>query len=225
MEVEVIPTSVPHSKEEFADAVRVAAQFSKQIHHDVDDGIFTHEVSWPFVKFREFGVVDYAGIQQQIGVHLMVEEPQQIVPQFIDAGAKSITVHLETFRKPSDFVALSKEWRARGVEVGAALLIDTDLDVLRNVRDACDFVHLMTIASIGRQGIQFDQRGYERVKAVGSLFPDLLIAADGGINTENIGQLAKSGARRFYVGQALMRAEDPIGSYRSLRSAAEGSLQ
>jgi len=223
--IEIIPTSVPHSSDEFAHASALAATFAQRIHHDVGDGVFAHEVTWPYVKFKTIGELSYQGLGGiTIDAHLMVEEPHTVAQRFLDAGVSRLTVHVEAFPHPEDIQTSAHIWRSRGVEVGLALLIDTPFDVLENLRSSMDFVHLMTIPSIGRQGIRFDPRAIDRVKSVHTKFPDLLICVDGGINAENIADLVRTGARRFCVGAAIMQASDPFAAYNVLKNAAESAL-
>jgi len=223
--IEIIPTVVPHSRDSFVAATQIAAQFTPRIHFDVDDGIFTHEVSWPFTKMGQIGPFDFAAIAPvAVDVHLMVEEPQKIIAHFIDAGAKRIIVHFETYPDKSAIFGSITECRSRGVEIGLALLIDTPIEVLAPFASKLDFVHLMTIAAIGRQGIRYDSRGADRVRAVHHNFPELMIQVDGGVNDTNIAELVRAGARRFGVGAAIMLQDDPRGSYQVIQSVAESAL-
>jgi ribulose-phosphate 3-epimerase len=222
--IEIIPTSVPHSKDEFADSARVIYGFTQNIHLDVADGIFAHEVTWPYIKFKEVGAFDLSQIHMQIEAHLMVEEPQALAMRFYEQGVRQIIMHAEPFHNKDEIMRAIEPLKTRGTKIGLAFLIDTPLDVLSVIGAECDFVHLMTIAAIGRQGIMYDKRGVDRVREVHKRFPQLVISVDGGVNETNIAELAKAGARRFCVGHAIMSSSDPVAEYTKLKSIAETAV-
>lgn len=212
---EIIPTIVPAS----FDDVRSAAKrysFARVIHIDVDDGRFVANTTWqPFEG-------EMLPTTASWDAHLMVSDTLESGIRYAKAGASRIIAHLEAFEEHAAIPALFEGWKAAGArEVGLAVKIDTSFESFVPYISLCDSVVLMTIARIGQQGSPFDPRGIERVRILHAQFPDLTIAADGGINESNIGDLARAGASRFYVGSAIATAHDPAGVYKRLLGIAE----
>jgi ribulose-phosphate 3-epimerase len=123
--------------------------------------------------------------------HLMVPKPEEIVGRWTERGAKKIIVH-----KLNGVIG-----RFRGrVEIGLGVEIQTPLEEIFPLVPQIDFLHLMSIAEIGRQGHRLDDRIFDRIRMVRKKFPQLAISVDGGINVTNLEMLKASGATRFVVG-------------------------
>ena len=88
--------------------------------------------------------------------------------------------------------------------------------------ELCDFVHLMTIAKVGKQGYKFDERSIERVEEVHRRYPKTIISVDGGETKDTVKELVQAGASRFCIGTALNKAKDPAKEYARLNEAAQG---
>jgi len=108
-------------------------------------------------------------------VHLMVEDPDSIIERWIKRGAKRVSIH-----KPS---AALVQYRDRA-EIGYAV----------------DFIHLMSIDDIGKQGEPLDDKIFGRVKLLQEKFPDKPISVDGGVNLNNYQKLLDAGTDRLVVG-------------------------
>lgn len=224
-EIEILPTSVPRTRDDFLFDARTISTFTNRMHLDVTDGAFTPGFSWPYYERGMLGEVTFADAPPLfIEVHLMVKEPRDIGLRFIDAGARRIIAHKESFSSPGDMQQTLELWRERGAEAGLALLLDTPIHTFAPQAGLCDFVHLMTIASIGTQGIPFDARGIDRVRVIHANFRGLTISVDGGVSEQNIGEMVRSGARRFCVGTAVMKAMEPSAAYGVIKIAAESAL-
>lgn len=124
-------------------------------------------------------------------VHLMVEEPEEIVERWIDRGARNIILH-----KFSERINNFKET----VRFGLAVELEVSLEEIFPLISEVDFVQLMSIAKIGEQGHQLDERIFGRILRLRDKFPKLEISIDGGINEMNLAKLRKMGANRFVVG-------------------------
>lgn len=225
-EPQIIPTYVPKDAADLAAGAGKIGTFAQSIHLDVNDGVFTPYVTWPYRShgfFDEFDMGGAAGLESE--VHLMVEEPRRVGIAFARAGAFRILGHVEGFADTGEAHGALDAWRGAGAsEVGLALLLETPLPVVEPLVRACDFLHLMTIAAIGVQGIPYDPRAPERVAHVRKRFPELPISVDGGVSAENIAQLRRAGASRFGVGSAIMKASDPAAAYARIKKIAEDAI-
>jgi ribulose-phosphate 3-epimerase len=228
---EVIPTNTcPKDLQEMVRRSEAFSAFAPVVHLDVSDNKFAPTQSWPFfegqwAELDGMGVgatkLPLAGAGLQYEVHLMIESPLSLGVAFARAGATRIIAHVESFTHADSARDAIRMWRLSGArEVGLAILMDTSLDALAPYASLCDEILVMTIASIGKQGIPFDERGITRVRELAHVYPQLVIAVDGVVSPENITLLREAGASRFCVGSSIEKQADPPSAYRELLALA-----
>ena len=223
--VEIIPTCVPKSAGDLANASRAIRAYASTIHIDITDGTFTSSCTWPYHKKDTYSSFDLSGAHElEKEIHLMVQDPREIGIQFARAGAFRILGHVEAFENEDDAHGALDAWRHAGArEVGLGLLWETPFEMLEHHALIMDVVHIMSIARIGTQGIPYEPSAPERVRAYHELHPDTLISVDGGVAESNIEDLVRAGARRFGVGSALSKATDPLAAFQRLKTLAENA--
>ncbi len=224
--IEIIPTCVPRDANDLARGADAMRGYSDEIHIDIDDGLFAPVVTWPYT---EAGMWDAGGISVPAGmrseVHLMVEDPRGIGIAFARAGARRIVAHIEAFGSAEEAHGALDAWRENGAEeAGLGMLMATSFEVIEPVVRACDVVHLMSIATIGTQGIPYEASAPARIAEFHARHPDMLLSVDGGVGESNIADLVRAGARRFGVGSAISKAADPAAAYAKLKVLAESAL-
>ncbi len=214
--IEIVPTVVPNT---FEDIVRVADAykgFASMIHVDVADGVFAPNKTW----LPELGDRLPNGMHYE--AHLMVNNPHEAGIAFLKAGAESLIGHAEAFTDANDAVRTFEAWREEGARlVQTGVLFQTELGTLEPLIPLSDFTLLMCIASIGVQGIPFEEKSIDRIRSFRGMYPNARINVDGGVSEKNIDALAASGATRFCVGSALSKAENPEAAYHTLFERAE----
>ncbi|OGG74571.1 hypothetical protein A3A37_01200 [Candidatus Kaiserbacteria bacterium RIFCSPLOWO2_01_FULL_52_36] len=224
--IEIIPTCVPMRDIDVAVCVSSIRGFSSKIHIDIDDGVFAPVFTWPYTKpgkWGEFILPEMDGMESEI--HLMVANSREVGIQFARSGAKRVIGHVETFDTPEDVQRTFDAWLENGAqEVGLGILLATPLESLRSFILSCDVVHMMSIATIGTQGIAYDKSAPTRIAELHAQYPDLLISVDGGVAESNIADLVHAGARRFGVGSALTKSDDPAAAYNRLKILAESAI-
>ena len=211
---EIIPTVVPECADDIPAAL-ARSTFANILHVDFANGTLSRNSTWlPLAPH------DFPQSTHSYEVHLMVADPLALGLSCARAGAARIIAHVESFanaERARDVFAL---WRTAGAkEIGIALTMQTPLGACDSYISLVDCVQLMTIQTIGEQGQLFDASAVARVNALHSRHPRLFIAVDGGVTLENISELARAGARRFCVGAALARSDDPASTYEELRGA------
>jgi len=148
------------------------------------------------------------GITAPIDVHLMVKPVDRLIPDFASAGADWITFHPEASEHVDRSLALARE---HGCKTGLVFNPATSLDVLRYVADKVDMVLLMSV-NPGFGGQKFIPRTLDKLREARALLDELgsdaRLEVDGGIKTENIGQVAAAGADTFVAGSAIFGAPD-----------------
>ncbi|MDZ7787525.1 MAG: ribulose-phosphate 3-epimerase [Halofilum sp. (in: g-proteobacteria)] len=148
------------------------------------------------------------GITAPIDVHLMVKPVDRLIPDFASAGADWITFHPEASEHVDRSLALARE---QGCKTGLVFNPATPLDVLRYVADKVDMVLLMSV-NPGFGGQKFIPNTLDKLREARALLDELgsdaRLEVDGGIKTENIGQVAAAGADTFVAGSAIFGAPD-----------------
>lgn len=218
---EIIPTVVPKSLDAIGELATRFEGRARTLHIDATDGDFAFPTTWlPAVGAR---LPQFDGIYE---AHVMAHDSRAQGESFARAGAWRIIAHVESLGTAEEAQRTIDLWKVSGAhEAGVAILLDTPLSTLEALVPLMDCVHVMTIAKIGAQGAQLDERAYERVHEVHSRFPRIPISVDGGVNETNIARLAEAGASRFCVGAALSQATDPLAQYHSLKSLVDSAIQ
>ncbi|MBU0506058.1 MAG: ribulose-phosphate 3-epimerase [bacterium] len=174
------------------------------IHVDVMDGHFVPNIT--------IGPLVVSSLKKTtklpFDVHLMIENPEKYIGAFAKAGADWISVHQETGYHLDRTINLIKD---HGVKAGIALNPATPLDTITDVLGLLDFVLLMTVnpGFGGQKFIPYCKNKISQLKDIRDKhYPDLLIEIDGGVTTENIGELSQCGTNVFVAGSAIFNSED-----------------
>ena len=151
-----------------------------------------------------------------IDVHLMANPVDNLIRDFAKAGASRLSIHPDSTLHLHRSLSLIREL---GVKTGLVLNPAEGFECLNWVHQGCDFVMLMSV-NPGFSGQAFIPEIIPKIAALRKAFPDLPICVDGGINADNIGELAKAGARQFVVGSALFQNKEYQQTIPLLRNRA-----
>lgn len=148
------------------------------------------------------------GITAPIDVHLMVEPVDALVPQFASAGASIITFHPEASRHVDRTLQLIKQ---HGCQAGLVFNPATPLSYLDYVLDKVDVVLLMSV-NPGFGGQKFIPATLDKLAAARRIIDQsglpIRLEIDGGVNVDNIADIAAAGADMFVAGSAIFNAPD-----------------
>ena len=174
------------------------------IHIDVMDGHFVPNITvGPLVVKAVKKVTDLP-----LDVHLMIENPDLYLDDFVKAGSDVITVHAETV---THLHRLLGAIRDAGVKAGVSLNPATPLITIEYVLHQLDMVLVMTV-NPGFGGQAFIPEVVPKIRALREMLTQRGIAADievdGGITADNIAQAAQAGANVFVAGQAIFGSRD-----------------
>lgn len=191
------------------------------IHVDVMDNHFVPNltVGLPVVQSVR-GVTD-----KMLDIHLMIEDPDDWAPGYAEAGAESVTFHIEAAKAP---IRLARELRKRGARAGVALKPATSIDQYADLLGEIDMVLIMTVEP-GFGGQSFLDLTLAKIartrELLGRLDADVWLQIDGGVSLDTIERAAAAGADSFVAGSSVFGAEDPDTMINSLRHAADRGTQ
>jgi len=148
------------------------------------------------------------GITAPIDVHLMVEPVDSLIPQFAEAGASIITFHPEASRHIDRTLQLIK---SHGCQAGLVFNPATPLSYLDYVMDKVDVVLLMSV-NPGFGGQKFIPATLDKLAVARNIIDasglPIRLEIDGGVNLDNIADIAVAGADMFVAGSAIFNAPD-----------------
>jgi ribulose-phosphate 3-epimerase len=190
---------------------------ARVIHVDVMDGAFvpTFSMGPPVVRALA-DQVHAAGAA--IDVHLMVERPERHVAGFAEAGADSITIHVEA--TPHVHYTL-QAIRDAGCRAGLALCPSTPAVAAVEVAAELDVLLCMTVNPGwgGQAFIPSSLAKLERLRAM--LGPDTALEVDGGIDARTAGPCARAGATLFVAGTSVFGSDDPGAAVEAIATAVD----
>ena len=184
------------------------------IHCDIMDGHFVPNIT--------FGPVVVKAVKRStklpIDVHLMIENPDNYLEDFRNAGADIISVHFEEVVHLNRTVNRIKEL---GAKAGVVINPSTPVSSLKDIAEYIDLLLIMTV-NPGFGGQSFisnsERRIREAVELRKSLKANFLIEVDGGINKNTIQLVAKAGADVFVAGSSIFHADDISASTTELKN-------
>ena len=218
MGIQIAPSLLSCDFAHLADeARRVSA--ADWIHVDVMDNHFVPNLTLGVPVVEALG----KAVDTPMDLHLMIEDPDRWAPAYVEAGARSVTFHVEAAAAP---VRLARELRGAGARAGMALRPATPVDPYEDLLPELDMLLVMTVEP-GFGGQKFLDLCLPKIRRARELISrhdlDLWLQVDGGISLETIERCAEAGADMFVAGSAVFAADDPADMVEQLRTAAAGA--
>jgi ribulose-phosphate 3-epimerase len=191
------------------------------LHVDVMDGHFVPNLTIgpPVVKALK------AVTSLPLDVHLMIDNVDDTVGGYLDAGADLVVVHAEACYHLHRVVGAI---RGAGARAGVVLNPATPVSVLEDILPELDLVLLMSV-NPGFGGQSFIRTTPDKLHRLRELCYQIGscadIEVDGGINAETAPLVTAAGARLLVAGNAVFGAPDPVSAVRGIREAGEGALE
>ena len=179
------------------------------IHVDIMDGHFVPNMTVGPLVVRSLRPITTLPLD----VHLMIEQPERLIPDFVRAGADRITVHVETCPHLHSTV---QQINGLGVKAGVTLNPATPLNTLEEILPDVDLVLIMSVnpgfggqsyilsstARIARLRRMLDERGLAGVE----------LEVDGGIKTHNVAEVVAAGATVLVIGSAIFNRQASVAA-------------
>ena len=219
--IEIAPSILASNFAKLGDEVRAVEEGGAEvIHVDVMDGHFVPNLS--------IGVPVVASLHKAtrlpLDVHLMIERPEEYVERFAKAGASRILVHQEATVHLDRALSMIRE---SGAQAGAVINPATPIAMLTDVLDKVDTVLVMSV-NPGFGGQKFIPGAVEKIRQLNEWRAryngDFRIEVDGGVDADNIADLARAGANTFVAGTSIFHTPDAAAAVRNLRKLATDAL-
>ena len=215
--IRICPSILNADRDNLTSEISRISKTSDLLHLDVMDNIFVPNQTFSLAESRK--IISETSIP--VDVHLMIANPDAEAHLYAEAGAASVTFHLEASEKPLETIAMIS---SGGSRVGIALKPATPFELLAPLMSEIDMVLIMTVEP-GFGGQSFMEEMMSKVAQARAeidrkYFEKIWLQVDGGISLETIAIASASGADTFVAGSAVFKAANPGEMVELLRTAA-----
>lgn len=203
----ICPTVTAFDPHEYREQIERVSNFTKRLHIDLMDGDFAPSTSpsldqiwWPHHITAD--------------IHLMYRRPMDYLGKLVKLRPNMVIIHNEADVHHMHFVA---ELHKENILAGLAILQDTPIENAYQIMHSFDQV-LVFSGNLGFHGGIVDLTLLDKVKKIKTYHPQVEIAWDGGINTQNVKSLVDGGVDVLNVGGFIQKSPDPEVAYATLLS-------
>ncbi len=204
--MEIIPAILEKDWSEIKKKIKLVEGLADWIQLDVSDGQFTSTQTWNNPQDL-FLIKSNLNIE----VHLMVNEPWLVAGSWFSSPAKRVVVQVEALASPQsvrfdELIFLAKRY---GKEIVWAFKIETPWQGYEELLQKPDSRVLFLSVEPGRQGQNFDERVFDKIKTLKLAHSNVKVAVDGGINLDNIKSIKSVGVDSVVIGSGIFGVADP----------------
>ena len=210
-DVRITPSILNANRDDLRNEIAKIASVSDLLHLDVMDDLFVPNFTFDFEASSK--IIDECPIP--VDAHLMVAEVDKVATAYAEAGAASVTIHVEACENIRQTL---RAIRSAGARAAIAVKPRTEIDFYADFFDEVDMVLIMTVEP-GFGGQKFMADMMDKVKRTRSLIGDreIWLQVDGGISLDTIEIARNAGADTFVAGSAVFSAQEPADMVNKLR--------
>jgi ribulose-phosphate 3-epimerase len=202
-----------------ADEAAAVAGTADWLHVDVMDNHFVPNLTLGLPVVRSL----LKAASLPLDCHLMIDDPDTWAPQYAEAGAGSVTFHVEAAAAP---IRTARAIRSAGARAGMALRPASPIEPYADLLSELDMVLIMTVEP-GFGGQSFLDLMLPKIRRtrelIGASGQAVWLQVDGGVDETTIGRCAEAGADVFVAGSAVYGREDPAAAITALLEAARAA--
>lgn len=200
--VEIIPSINVLTFQEVQERIKQVEPYVSWCHLDVTDGIFSEHRTW-----RNPAHLSLLDTPLNVEVHLMVEEPEKHIDQWLVKPVKRVIVHMEASK---DINMIIDHCKVAGIECGLAIRPNTLWSVLMPWAKKVDLIQLLAV-NPGPSGQLMDEETIDKISRMRASCRECIIEVDGGINRETATLARKAGAN-ILVSAGYIFSHSDIGA-------------
>ncbi len=198
----LIPVINTKTTQKLKERINLLKNFDGIFQIDIADGKFTSWKTWNSPEILK----KIKKIKGKFELHLMVFNPEQVLPYWLESSPKRVIIHHEAIK---DFSFIYELCHKDGVELGIAINPETPFTVLDQYLEKIDIVVALGV-NPGPSGQKFEWYVLDRIQEFKRKYPEILCQIDGGVNEENLEEIKKSGVDFVAVGSAIFDGKDPL---------------
>lgn len=177
---------------------------------DVADGKFT---AWK--NFHDIGKIKLLKIKNPLEIHLMIENPEKNIEDWIFLKPKRLILQLEAIK---DFDFIYNKTKKAGIELGLAICPETPVSSLYKYMDKVNFVLMLGVIP-GPSGQEFENYVLDKIKDLKKKYPKTMIELDGGVNMEIAKKATLAGADYLVTGSFIFNSPNPLEALEILKKS------
>lgn len=201
--IKVSVSSLPYNDDIFKYLGKIVGSSTDFLHLDIMDGSLTENKTFDYNTVKKIN----SKTTLFLDCHLMIDEPSEIVKNYVESGVNIISVHYEAFKDKSKLIDTLIYLKSKNIIVGLAIYPNTKIETIELYKNYFDLLLIMSV-EIGKYGQKFLDTTIDKIKLAKELLPNKLIEVDGGVNLENIEELKKLGVDIVVVGGSFFKSED-----------------
>ena len=197
--IEIIPAIIPKFFQEIEEKIKLVEPYVDWVQLDVMDGKFVNNLTWTNPN-------DLKSLNTNLNleVHLMINNPEEAIDDWIESGVKRIIIHYESTDKHKEIIEKVKR---AGLEIGLAINPETSIEVIDEFYKDIDLVLIMSVnPGFGNQ--DFLNESVDKIKQLRGEYKDVKIEVDGGINLKTAPKVIEAGANILAVGTAIFKSNN-----------------
>ncbi len=237
--IEVVPAILPKNYEDMKNKVAMVRGVVPIVQVDICDGVFVPSMTWPFLSPNQDGGISGAELDQHFRsiqnehegmpfwedidyeLDLLVHDAVENFDIYTKLGPKRILFHLEAvgdLENFKNFLEGIDMYVRDTIQIGIAMNPSTPTEKFFPFSSVVDSVQIMGSDQIGYQGVELDEKVYEKVRDIRNRYPDLPISVDIGVNENTAVGLVEAGVTRLVMGSAIFNSNDIIGTIENFKN-------